>query len=164
MTTLAVTGHMDLTPESVPLVRAALDELLAAYPATKLVGVSCIAAGSDSVFGEAVLAAGGRLVVVIPSEDYRERKVKPDHAVLFDGLLDAAAEVIVMPYETANRAAYEASNAEVLRRADRLVAVWDGQPPTGKGGGTADTVLEAKALGIPVDVVWPAGAARRPAA
>lgn len=160
MTTLAVTGHMDITPASVPLVRAALDELLAGYDAAELVGVSCIAAGSDSVFAEAVIAAGGRLVVVLPSEDYRERKVKPDHAVLFDSLVEAAVEVVTMPYETAGRAAYEAANTELLKRADRLVAVWDGQPPSARGAGTADTVLEARAAGIPVDVVWPDGAAR----
>jgi hypothetical protein len=65
-----------------------------------------------------------------------------------------------MPHETANRQAYETANAEMLERADRLVAVWNGAPPGGKGGGTADVVLEARAAGIPVDVVWPAGAAR----
>ena len=63
---------MDLTPESVPLVRAALDQLLTQYSGSGLVGVSCIAAGSDSLFAEAILEAGGQLVVVIPSEDYRE--------------------------------------------------------------------------------------------
>lgn len=161
MTTLAVTGHMDLTPESVPLVRAALDKLLAQHAGQGLVGVSCIAAGSDSLFAEAVLAAGGQLVVVIPSEDYRERKVKPDHAGLFDRLVDAAAEVLTMPHDTAGREAYEAANAVLLERADRLVAVWNGQPPGGKGGGTADVVVEARAAGVPVDVVWPEGAARR---
>ncbi len=158
MPTLAVTGHMDLSEASVPLVRAALRGLLAAY--TDLVGVSCIARGSDSLFAEAVLEAGGRLVVVLPSEDYREAKVKPDHAPLFDRLMDAADEVVVMPHESANRAAYEAANREVLGRADRLVAVWNGQPPGPKGGGTADVVVEARALGIPVDVVWPEGAER----
>ncbi|MFF9003167.1 hypothetical protein ACF1GW_36830 [Streptomyces achromogenes] len=56
---------------------------------------------------------------------------------------------------------YEAANAVLFQRADRLVAVWDGKPPSGKGGGTADTVLEARSAGIPVDVVWPDGAARR---
>lgn len=160
MTTFAVTGHMDLTPESVPLVREALQQLLAEHTRDELVGVSCIAAGSDSLFAEAVLAAGGRLVAVIPSEDYREAKVRPPHAKQFDRLLSAAAEVVTMPFETANRTAYEAANRELLARADRLVAVWNGAPPGGKGGGTADTVLEARDGGIPVDVVWPAGAAR----
>ncbi|MFH8616745.1 hypothetical protein ACH4E8_16920 [Streptomyces sp. NPDC017979] len=162
MTTIAVTGHMDLTQDSVPLVRAALDDLLGQHAREgRLVGVSCIAKGSDSVFAEAVLAAGGRLTVVVPSRDYRRNKVKPDHAALFDRLVEAAEETVTLSHETANRQAYEAANAVLIERADRLVAVWDGQPPTGKGGGTADTVLEARAAGVPVDVVWPEGAARR---
>ncbi|SCK39132.1 hypothetical protein YWIDRAFT_06590 [Streptomyces sp. SceaMP-e96] len=64
-----------------------------------------------------------------------------------------------MPYDAANRAAYEAANGELLKRADRLVAVWDGVPSTGKGG-TADTVEQARDAGLPVDVVWPSGAER----
>jgi hypothetical protein len=162
VTTIAVTGHMDLTEASVPLIRTALDELLQRY-ATEgtLIGVSCVAEGSDSLFAEAVLAAGGHLIAVIPSQDYRRNKVGPAHAAVFDCLLEAAEEVHVLPYETADRNAYEAANALLLARADRLVALWNGEPPSGKGGGTADTVLEAHAAGIPVDVVWPDGATRR---
>src|SRR5437870_56828 len=104
---------MDLTDDSVPLVRDALRKLLKDYAGPDLVGVSCIARGSDSLFAEAVLETGGRLVVVLPSEDYREAKVKPDHAPLFDRLMDAADEVVVMPHETANRAAYGAANRAV---------------------------------------------------
>lgn len=160
MTTIAVTGHMDLTDASVPLVRDALREILKPY-AGDLTGVSCLARGSDSLFAEVVLELGGRLVAVIPSQDYRRNKVKPDHADAFDRLTEAADEVIVLDHETANRAAYEAANRTLLRRADRLVAVWNGEGPSGKGGGTADTVLEAREAGLPVDVVWPDGAARK---
>ncbi|MFE6163863.1 hypothetical protein ACFQ7F_33675 [Streptomyces sp. NPDC056486] len=161
MATYAVTGHIDLTHKSVGLVRAALREVFARHTEGELVGVSCIAAGADSIFAEELLAAGGRLVVVLPSRDYRQAKVKPEHAETFDRLGSAAAEVVVMPHETADRSAYEAANAELLRRGDRLVAVWDGAPPSGKGGGTADTVLAAREAGLAVDVVWPEGAARR---
>ncbi|MEE1927361.1 hypothetical protein V1J52_04045 [Streptomyces sp. TRM 70351] len=161
MTTLAVTGHMDLTDDSVPLVREALRTLLAEYHGAELVGLSCIAKGSDSLFAEAVLEAGGQLVAVVPSEDYRERKVKPDHAATFDRLVGTAAEVLVMPHATADRSAYESANSVLLTRGERLVAVWDGKPPGGKGGGTADVVMAARAAGLPADVVWPEGAARR---
>jgi hypothetical protein len=41
--------------------------------------VSCIAAGADALFAEAVLGVGGRLVVVVPSRDYRQAKVKGEH-------------------------------------------------------------------------------------
>lgn len=99
--------------------------------------------------------------MVVPSEDYRQAKVKPDHAPAFDRLVEAAAEVLVMPHETADRQAYEAANAVLLGRAGRLVAVWDGQPSSGKGGGTADVVEEARRAGLPVDVVWPEGARRK---
>lgn len=88
----------------------------------RLVGVSCIAKGADALFAEAVLEVGGRLVVVMPSEDYRGAKVKSDHLPIFDRLLEAAAEVVVMDHKSANREAYEAANRELLRRADRLVA------------------------------------------
>lgn len=99
--------------------------------------------------------------MVTPSQDYRATKVKPGHAPVFDHLVEAAVEVLVMPRETANRAAYEAANDTLLGRADRPVAVWDGTPPSGKGGGTADVVIAARAAGLPVDVIWPAGTSRR---
>ncbi|WP_326580194.1 hypothetical protein OG889_21005 [Streptomyces sp. NBC_00481] len=162
MTTIAVTGHLDLTEGTVPLVRLALEELLGPYAGDgRLVGVSCIAKGADTLFAEVALALGGRLIVVTPSRDYRRNTVEPEHGAAYDRLVEAAEEVVVLPYETADRHAYEAANAVLIERADRLVAVWNGAPPTGKGGGTADAVLGARAAGVPVDVVWPDGAARR---
>ncbi|WP_030412815.1 hypothetical protein [Streptomyces sp. NRRL S-1448] len=158
MTTIAVTGHTDLSEATVPLVREAVRGLLREHGRGELVGVSCLARGADTLFAEEVVEAGGRLVVVLPSRDYRGAKVKPDHAPVFDRLA-AAAEVVTMPYDVANRHAYEAANTEMLKRAERLVAVWDGAPPSGKGG-TADAVAQARALGLPVDVVWPEGAER----
>ncbi|WP_275464861.1 hypothetical protein [Streptomyces noursei] len=158
MTTIAVTGHMDLSESTVPLVQEELRSLLQKHDG-ELVGVTCLARGSDTLFAEAVIAAGGRLVVVLPSRDYRQAKVKPDHAPTFDRLA-AAADVVTMPHEAANREAYEAANGELIKRADRLVAVWDGVSPSGKGGGTADTVELARTAGVPVDVIWPTGARR----
>lgn len=42
---------------------------------------------------------------------------------------------------------------------DRLIAVWDGRPARGYGG-TADLVAYARGLGVPVQVLWLAGAVR----
>lgn len=158
MPAIAVTGHMNLTERTVDLVRSAMTELLEKYPPDQLVGMSCLARGADSIFAEAVLDAGGTLVAVLPSHDYCEKKVKPDHAPLFDRLLKDA-RVEVMPFDTANRDAYEAANNYLLDNATELFAVWDGQPPTGKGS-TADVVAEAHERGLPITVVWPNGAAR----
>ncbi|MEU3612826.1 hypothetical protein ABZ725_11020 [Streptomyces sp. NPDC006872] len=163
MIAIAVTGHLDLTEASVPLVRDALREVLRPFAGDEggLTGVSCIAQGADSLFAEVVLELGGRLVVVVPARDYRQEQVEPEHAVVFDRLAEAADEVLVLDHPSANRAAYEDANRVLLGRAERLVAVWNGEPPSGKGGGTADAVSEARAAGLPVDVVWPTGAARR---
>ncbi len=159
MTVIAVTGHMDLTEQSIPLVREALAVVLSTHVADGLTGVSCIAKGADALFADTVLSLGGDLVVVVPSADYRQAKVKADYADEFDRLHRAATEVVVMPYSQADREAYEAANNELLRRADHLVAVWDGQPGNGRGG-TADTVAAARTAGLPVSVIWPDGAAR----
>ncbi|MEU5397611.1 hypothetical protein [Streptomyces tibetensis] len=160
MVTIAVTGHMDLTEEAVVPVRAALRNLLTGLTLDMLVGRSCLARGADTLFAEEVLSLGGHLSAIIPSRDYREAVVRPADLAKFDALRDAAAEVMVMPYDHAGRAAYEAANRRLLQGADRLMAIWDGSAPTGRGGGTADTVAAARLAGLGVDVVWPPGASR----
>ncbi|PBC71732.1 hypothetical protein BX265_6345 [Streptomyces sp. TLI_235] len=161
MTAIAVTGHLDLSEETVRLVREELRALLAAHRPADLTGVSCLAPGADSLFAEAVLAAGGRLVAVLPSPRYRRWLPEPDRPP-FDRLLAAAAETVVLPHREQSAAAYQAANAELLRRADLVVAVWDGRPGRGLGG-TADMVGTARRAGVPVRVVWPNGSARQAA-
>lgn len=159
MPRVGITGHMGLTPETAQLVAKAISSHLDTRAPHDLVGVSCLAAGADSIFATAVLEAGGTLEVILPAVDYRARKVKPEHAPLFDSLLARATTVQVMPYAEAGRAAYEAANAALVLSVDELLAVWDGQPSTGRGG-TADVVAFARANGVPVHVIWPSGAQR----
>jgi hypothetical protein len=155
---IGITGHSNLTPESVPLVAAEIRKVLSEF-GEPLVGVSCLARGADQVFARVVLEVGGQLHVVLPGADYRERKVKPDNREEFEALISHAVSVQVLPYETSNRDAYAAANEEVLGSVDALVAVWDGAPSDGKGG-TGDTVQAARRCGVPVTVVWPNGASR----
>ncbi|PKV82545.1 hypothetical protein [Nocardia fluminea] len=153
---ISVTGHMNITPATAELVREAVIDLLDGTP--DLVGISCIARGADSVFAEAVLDIGGQLEVVLPSRDYREAKVKPDHAAQFDALIARAANVRTMDFDSAGREAYEAANAALVQGVDRMIAVWDSQD--GQRAGTGTVVELARKHGIPVDIVWPEGAAR----
>lgn len=155
---VGITGHSNLTPESVPLVAAELRKVLSELGG-QLVGVSCLARGADQVFARVVLELGGHLEVVLPASDYRERKVKPDNREEFETLIGQAANVRVLPFDTSNRDAYAAANEDVLIGVDVLVAVWDGARPDGKGG-TGDTVQSARERGLPVTVAWPDGAAR----
>ena len=153
---VAVTGHMNITEDTKSLVFDEISSLLSGVP--DLIGVSCIARGADSVFAQAVLTAGGRLEVVLPSRNYRDAKVKPDHLPLFDDLVAQASNVQVMDFDEAGREAYEAANEALLGSADQLVAVWDGDDV--EAGGTGSVVKLARERGVAVDVVWPAGAAR----
>ena len=159
MPRIAITGHMNLTPESFPLVYKAIADLLAPYMGEALVGISCIARGADSIFGEAVLDAGGKLEVVLPSTNYRQTKVNPDHAPQFDSLVSRASKVHTLPFELANRDAYEAANEVLLGSCEELFAVWDGQSGVDKGS-TAAVIQLARQRGVAVQVIWPEGAAR----
>jgi hypothetical protein len=155
---IGITGHSNLAPCSEPAVVEALTEVLADTP-TPLVGVSCLARGADQVFARVVLDLGGQLEVVLPAADYRERKVKPDNAAAFDELIERAGTIRTLPFERSDREAYMAASEAVLNAVNHIVAVWDGQPSDGHGG-TADVVAAARGRGLPVTVVWPAGAAR----
>ncbi|MBL7632578.1 hypothetical protein [Frankia nepalensis] len=107
-----------------------------------------------------VLDLGGDLEVILPAADYRQRKVKPDHADLFDSLVSRAVHVRVMPPDESDRAAYEAANEALLGSIDLLIAVWDGRAPADQGG-TAAVVESARSRDLKVEIVWPAGAQRR---
>lgn len=159
MPRIAVTGHMDLTAESAPLVYQAVVDELAPYAGDGLTGISCIARGADSVFAQAVLDVGGKLEVVLPAAGYREQKVKADHAPQFDELMRRATTVRIMPFTEANRPAYEAANEVLISTCDKLFAVWDGQRGVDKGG-TASVVGYARSRCVPVEVIWPEGASR----
>jgi hypothetical protein len=156
---IGITGHSNLTPESMPLVAAELHTVLSEH-GQPLVGVSCLARGADQLFAHVVLELGGQLHVVLPAADYRERKVEPDNREEFETLIGQATTVRVLPFATSNRNAYAAANDAVLADVDALVAVWDGARPDGKGS-TGDAVEAARGRAVPVTVVWPDGAARR---
>jgi hypothetical protein len=155
---IGITGHINITPASVPLVAAELHKVLSEQVGP-LVGVSCLARGSDQVFARVVLQLGGALEIIVPASDYRERKVEPGNRDEYDALVERATTVRVLPFDRSNRDAYAAANEELLSGVDLLVAVWDGTPPDGKGG-TGDTVRIARRRGIPLKVVWPDGVGR----
>lgn len=150
---------MNLTPATMTLVDTALRDLLTGCQGADLIGISCLAKGADQLFARAVLDLGGQLIVILPSPDYREQKVKPDNRAEFDALLARATEVRHMPYAESGREAYEAANNTLLDLADQIAAVWDGQPGADQGG-TGAVVQRARHLGKPVHVIWPEGATR----
>ncbi|MBH1935282.1 hypothetical protein I5Q34_13535 [Streptomyces sp. AV19] len=155
---VGITGHRGLSSEVEAVVRRMLDEAVFAYAPDALIGVSCIADGPDAWFGQSVLRQGGRLEVVIPAEEYRDRL--PDwHHPTYDHLLGHATKVHRTGRVVSDSHAHMAGSELLVGLVDALIAVWDGQPPRGYGG-TADVVAHAHVVGIPVHVLWPEGAAR----
>jgi hypothetical protein len=156
---VGITGHTRLTEHSTQLVYDALLLALQPYSVGALRGVTCLAEGADQIFARAVLAARGTYEVVLPSRDYRLRCISPSNVASFDRLLDHAVTVSYACPGTCGGAAYAAANAELLRRSNYLLAVWDGQR-VGGAGGTAELVALAEQSGVPVARVWPTGARR----
>jgi hypothetical protein len=150
---------MNLSPETVALVRTSIGDALNELQDGNLIGYSCLAAGADSIFAQAVIDAGGKLTAIVSSKDYRDKKVALEDQPAYDHMLAQAAAVQTMPFEIGGREAYAAANEYILTSIDRLFAVWDGQPSTGTGG-TADAVAQANDRGIPVTVIWPDGSRR----
>ncbi|GAA4450314.1 hypothetical protein [Phytohabitans houttuyneae] len=156
MARIGITGHARLAGDTAALVADAIAAELRKHEGDKLCGITCLCDGADQIFAQAVIERGGDLAVVLPADDYRERLVDRDD---FDRLLGKAAHVSRMPFRHSDRRAFKAASEEVLRQCELLLAVWDGLPSR-KLGDTADVVGTARAQGLPVVVLWPAGAHR----
>ncbi|GAA1859765.1 hypothetical protein [Asanoa iriomotensis] len=152
---IGVTGHVRLAEGTAELVYAELSATLAVREGP-LHGVTCLADGADQLFARAVAALGGTFEVVLPAADYRG---EVDDLQAFDDLLGKAVRVDYLPYPRSGPDAYFAASEELLRRVDHLVAVWDGAP-SDVVSSTANVVRAARARGLPVTVIWPAGARR----
>jgi hypothetical protein len=141
------------------LIDAAIRAELRPYAADgQLIGLSCLADGADQIFAQAVLDLGGRLEAVIPAEQYRERlpdEAKPE----YDALFAQAVAVHRFDFDESTAEAHMAASIGMVKKADRLFAIWDGEPARSYGG-TADVVAYARERGTPVTVIWPAGAWR----
>lgn len=153
------TGHQSLSPSTRRDVAAAIASVLAGQSQDTLVGFTSLAQGTDQLFAFAVLAAGGQLHAVIPSLGYEESFTSDKARDTYTALLALAADTTTLPFAEPSEDAYLAAGHEVANRCDTLVAVWDGHEAAGKGG-TGDVVTYARARGLDVRVVWPAGARR----
>jgi hypothetical protein len=155
---IAVTGHRGLSVQTELLLTARLRRLLGSCGGEDLVGYSCVAEGADYLFARVVLELGGRLVVVVPAQHYRA-SLPATHRPRYDELTGRASGIVELPHREVVDQAYVDAGDELIRQAELLVAVWDGQPSRGPGG-TADVVAAARRAGLPVTVVWPRGARR----
>ncbi|MEQ7124690.1 hypothetical protein ABN034_09205 [Actinopolymorpha sp. B11F2] len=155
---LAISGHRGLSAATERLIDEGIRAELARLDAAELVGVTCLADGADHIFARAVLDAGGRVEVIVPAAKYRDGLPVESHAT-YDELLAQASAVHEQPHVESTEQAHMDASAHMLKRADGLLAVWDGKPARGYGG-TADVVQLARESGVGVTVIWPDGATR----
>ncbi|GAA1546679.1 hypothetical protein GCM10009678_31630 [Actinomadura kijaniata] len=153
---IAITGHRDLDERTAALVDAAIRTRLSR--SRDIVGVSCLAEGADQIFARAVLDAGGRLEVVIPSAGYTATLgVRAKHG--FDELKGRASRIWALAHTGPGPGPYLQAGLKMLDHADELIAVWDGLPAAGRGG-TGEIVEHARRRRMTVHVLWPEGAVR----
>jgi hypothetical protein len=154
---IAISGHRGLGASTARLVDQAIRAELARH-APDVSGISCLADGSDQIFASAVTDLGGSLEAVIPATEYQEG-LPADYQPVYDNLVARAAAVHRLPFTKSTPESHMAASKLMVDEADELYAVWDGQPARSYGG-TADVVAYAREHGIPVRVIWPAGAQR----
>jgi hypothetical protein len=157
---IAVTGHRGLADDVTAFVQAEIRKELNKYATDgHLVGLSCLADGADQIFASLILDLGGDLEAVVPAAEYRDDlpdEAKPD----YDELYARASKIHTLDFISSTSTAHMAASELMVRRADRLFAVWDGQPARDFGG-TADVVAYAQQRAIPVTVIWPPGVQRQ---
>ncbi|MCL5745970.1 MAG: nucleoside 2-deoxyribosyltransferase, partial [Acidobacteria bacterium] len=126
--------------------------------------ITPLAEGADRLVAREVLALEGAVLeVVLPlDEEEYEKDFDTEKSVEeFRKLLSRAARRVrlhggldpgVSLAAAARREAYVEAGRYVVDHCDVLLAVWDGEPPRGKGG-TAEVVDYARKLGRPVVLV-----------
>ena len=159
MIRIGCTGHQGLSASTRRNVAAAVAGVVAGQSDDTLVGYTSLAEGADQAFAFAVLAAGGQLHAVIPSQGYAETFATDEARDSYAALVKLATDTTLLPFSEPSEDAYLAAGHAIVERCDLLIAVWDGQRAVGKGG-TGDVVAYAKKLGVDIRVIWPTGSRR----
>jgi hypothetical protein len=155
---IGVTSHRNIPASQIAAVRGRLREFFARldrdYPDLPLTVVSALAQGGDQLVAEEALAAGARLIAVLPMDraQYAQDFLDAAEHARFDALC-ARAEVIELP-RVAGNSLDDADAAPSGVERDRhyaqvgvyisshchvLLAIWDGKA-SDRLGGTAQTV------------------------
>lgn len=154
---IAISGHRGLSAETTSQIASAIRSQLNQC-SNEVIGLSCLADGADQIFARAVLDHGGQIEIVIPARQYREG-LPEESQPTYDELLSHAVVVHEMPFHDSTPESHMKASMFMLDHADELWAVWDGKPARAFGG-TADVVAYARHHGLPVRIIWPAGATR----
>src|SRR5215207_2629753 len=156
---VGVTGHRDLHPHELPLLRAAVSDFLhkfkARLPDTELRVAGGMAEGADLLVAETAVDLGFGVNAMLPmpleqyAADFEPDALESVKALLRHPLVDCvellptsgregATGMLRMPKQ--RDATYANLTEMLIQRTSLLLALWDGQSSP-LPGGTADTVL-----------------------
>ncbi|GAA4911890.1 hypothetical protein ACFPM3_10155 [Streptomyces coeruleoprunus] len=155
---IAAVGHADLTPDTLGLVERELRQRLEQLT-DGTTGLVRVGPGLPVAFGRAVRETGRKLVVMLPAQGSVPAPLPSRDRAAAGELLLLAEHMRLLPYDPEGRDACVVADERLITTSRRLLAVWDGSPSDGRDA-TAHLVAYARGRGIPVDVVWPPGAAR----
>jgi len=155
---IVAVGHGDLTDATLKLMEVELRDRLERLDdgAAALVRAG---AGLPVAFGRAVRAAGRRLLVLLPTQHSVPAQLPGRDREGARELLLLAEEVRLAAFDPSDREACIDADERLVRASSTVLAVWDGSPSDGRDA-TAHLVAHARAHGVPVEVLWPEGAAR----
>lgn len=141
---VAISGVRDISPHDLPVIEGIVSDILFEKPEEIFFGG---ARGVDTVALAAACAIlqGSRppkLTVIVP------KRLKDQPFEAQEWIKECADEVIELKAARLDIEAYRRRNMELIRRADGLVAFWDG-----RSGGTGMTIELAHEAGIPVEVI-----------
>jgi SMODS and SLOG-associating 2TM effector domain 1 len=117
------------------------------------IGLSSVAVGSDTVFVREALRSGvaWHAILPLPPSDFRQDFSVEEWRDV-EALLSEAEQVRVISENGTREDAYLDCGMETVNGCDVLLAVWDGEPPRGRGG-TAEVVAYARELGKPIVLI-----------
>jgi hypothetical protein len=145
---VGITGHQYLKDaKDWEWVRLELNDVLQKLP-KPLIGLTCLAIGTDSLFARLLLEHDGSFDVVLPFPGY-EQKLPPDERDEYRRLLKKASRVTTLQKQGTDEESYLEAGKRVVDLSDLLIAVWDGKPAKGLGG-TADVVEYARQKQKPI--------------
>jgi hypothetical protein len=155
MRRIAITGHRDLDRDTRRLIRHHI-KLALADEASPIVGLTCLADGSDQIFAKLVVETGGSIEAFIAAERFADTLTAESRS-RYRRLRDLSRNVHTVALTHPCPESYMQASRLMVNRADALWAVWDGKAARGYGG-TADVVAYARDRAVPVKVIWPTGA------
>jgi hypothetical protein len=141
---IAISGVRDLSPYDLPVIEGVISDIIFERPEELFFGG---ARGTDTVaLASACATLEGlrppKLTVIVP------RRLKDQPLEAQEWARECADEIIEIKSARLDTEAYRRRNQALIRRADGLVAFWDG-----RSGGTGMTIDLARKAGVPVEII-----------